>query len=156
MTLHRIISGGQTGVDRAALDAALESRFPVGGWCPAGRIAEDGPIPDHYPLQELERGGYRQRTRRNVLDSDGTVIIHFGDIRGGTLETRRLCEQLGKPLLLVDGGTHDEQAAAGQIAAFIREHGIWVLNVAGPRASSEPRAYGFTYAVISNLLRLRP
>jgi hypothetical protein len=77
-TLEKIISGGQTGVDRGALDAALEASFPCGGWCPKGRKAEDGPIPARYPLKEMDGPAYRLRTERNVRDSDGTLILFFG------------------------------------------------------------------------------
>jgi hypothetical protein len=97
MTLKQIISGGQTGVDRGALDAALEAQFPCGGWCPADRAAEDGPIPAHYPLTPLARGGYRERTRQNVLDSDGTVILYRSTLTGGTLLTWNLCRRDSPP-----------------------------------------------------------
>src|SRR5210317_1948565 len=80
----RIVSGGQTGVDRGALDAALTLGRVCGGWCPEGRLADDGPIPARYPLQELPGGGYRARTRRNVRDSDATLIVTFGAPTGGT------------------------------------------------------------------------
>src|ERR1700727_1579159 len=97
MALTKIISGGQTGVDRGALDAALEAQFPCGGWCPADRAAEDGPIPAHYPLKLLALGGYSERTRQNVLDSDGTAIMYRSTLTGGTLLTRNLCRRAGKP-----------------------------------------------------------
>ena len=90
-----IISGGQTGVDRAALDSALSYRVDCGGWCPEGRQAEDGPIPARYPLTELG-GGYAARTRKNVEDSDGTVILYFDTPTGGTEKTLRYCLDLGK------------------------------------------------------------
>lgn len=153
MPLLKIVSGGQTGVDRAALDAAIAQGFPVGGWCPVDRFAEDGPIAVHYPLQELPGAGYLQRTRRNVIDSDGTVIIYFGALEGGTLETQRFCQQRGKPLLLLDARTMSEEGAAGRIADFIRKHAIAILNVAGPRASKEPRAYGYALAAITRFLQ---
>jgi hypothetical protein len=93
----KVVSGGQTGVDRGALDAALELKLQCGGWCPEGRLAEDGPIPEQYPMQEVEGGDYRDRTRKNVLDSDGTAIIYFGEIEGGTESTLDDCVQLAKP-----------------------------------------------------------
>jgi hypothetical protein len=107
----RIVSGGQSGVDRAALDAALALGVNAGGWCPEGRLAEDGVIPDIYPLKELPMAGYRQRTKKNVIDSDGTLIIYFGfptggtelDIRGSILRRERPKSRLkGKPLFRYD------------------------------------------------------
>jgi Circularly permutated YpsA SLOG family len=91
MRLAKIVSGGQTGIDRGTLDAALAWGFPCGGWCPPERLAEDGRIPDCYPVIELKEGGYRQRTLRNVLESDGTAILYFSQIEGGTEETLRFC-----------------------------------------------------------------
>ncbi|PSQ85488.1 MAG: molybdenum cofactor carrier, partial [Bacteroidetes bacterium QH_2_63_10] len=85
--MRKIISGGQTGVDRAALDAALAFNVPVGGWCPKGRRAEDGQIPDRYPLEETPSEAYEQRTAWNVRDSDGTLIITDGSLEGGTALT---------------------------------------------------------------------
>ena len=102
MSLLKIISGGQTGVDRGALEAALAHAFPCGGWCPADGKAEDGRIPDRYPLRPLPRGGYRARTLKNVQDSDGTVILAPGELSGGTRLTRKLCRQHGKPHLVIE------------------------------------------------------
>jgi len=147
-----IISGGQTGVDRAALDAALAAGIPCGGWCPGGRMAEDGPIPTRYPLTEIPGSGYIERTRANVADSDGTVILHGDALEGGTLQTRRFCEELGKPCLVIARETMDETSAAGAIAGFVALHGIRSLNVAGPRASKQPQIYDWAHAVISRLL----
>ena len=98
-----IVSGGQTGVDRGALDAALEAHVPCGGWCPEGRLAEDGRIPDRYPVKELPCAGYEERTRQNIRDSDGTLIVHFGPMSGGTLYTFDRCLIYGRPVHLVDG-----------------------------------------------------
>lgn len=148
-----MISGGQTGVDRAALDAALAAGIPVGGWCPEGRKAEDGIIPGKYPVKELPGGDYRERTRQNVLGSDGTVIIHFGTLSGGTRETKLFCEDAKKPYLLIDASTMPVDQAAAEMTAFVGKSGIVVLNVAGPRASKEPRAYEYTYATLAAFLR---
>lgn len=149
----KVISGGQTGVDRAALDAALDAGVPCGGWCPDGRIAEDGPLPARYPLCERKGGGYVERTLANVRDSDGTAIIHAGELEGGTLHTLESCVENGKPHLLVDSKEITVHQAAELIADFIKRHGIATLNVAGPRASKQPQIYPYAHAVIARLLR---
>lgn len=152
----RIVSGGQTGVDRGALDGALNAGLSCGGWCPEGRIAEDGTIPLLYPVTELPGAGYRQRTRQNVLDSDGTLVIHFGPLTGGTRETVRFCEQLGKPVLVVDGEEIDAKSTASQTVSFLSTHSIKVLNVAGPRESSQSGAHDYAKTVVQILAqRLR-
>ncbi len=136
----KIISGGQTGVDRGALDAALEAGFDCGGACPAGRKAEDGVIPAIYPLTELGSSVYSDRTRQNVIDSDATLIVHFGKIEGGTDFTRQCCIAEDKPFLLIDASRDGVAEMAHQILGFIREYDIQVLHVAGPRASKIPTA----------------
>lgn len=140
-------------MDRGALDAALKASFPCGGWCPEGRKAEDGPIHPRYPMTVLPGAGYRQRTRQNVVDSDGTLVIHFGTLSGGTRETVRFCERFGKPALVVDGNATDPNAIAEQTAGFLCEHSISVLNVAGPRESQSPGARAYSEAVIKTLLQ---
>lgn len=152
----RIVSGGQSGVDRGALDAALDRGAPCGGWCPAGRRAEDGSIPGRYPLRALEQGGYAQRTRRNVVDSDGTLILHHGAIEGGTALTAALCRDEARPCLVLDASALDPETAAGSTMRFIERHHIHVLNVAGPRASKWPGAHAYAYAVISRVLEGLP
>lgn len=144
MQIFKIVSGGQTGVDRAALDAALALNVAVGGWCPEGRKSEDGAIPPHYPLQELPGSGYSDRTRQNVLDSDGTVIIYFEYLSGGTELTAMICMKEQKPYLLIDASELGETRAAKRIYEFVKEFNIQTLNVAGPRASGEPKAYDYT------------
>lgn len=149
----KIVSGGQTGVDWAALDAALESGVSVGGWCPEGRKAEDGPIAEKYPLQALPDGGYKERTLKNVQDSDATIIIYFESISGGTKETLLYCLNEKKPYLLIDGSGITEDSASKRIKHFIDENQISLLNVAGPRASKEKRAYEYTKQVITLMLK---
>jgi hypothetical protein len=146
MELAKIISGGQTGIDRGALDAALARGFPCGGWCPSGRLAEDGRIPECYPLIELKEGGYSQRTLRNVVESDGTAILYFVQIEGGTEETLQFCIEERKPYKLIDAEEVSAERAAFLLTSFIRHYGIGVLNVAGPRQSQAPQGYAYAYA----------
>jgi hypothetical protein len=150
--LTKIVSGGQTGVDRAALDAALAAGFPCGGWTSADRMAEDGVIPERYPLTPLPSGGYRQRTRQVVIDSDGTALIYFNSLKGGTRLTRNLCALEKKPYVLVDAQRLSVEEAVRAVRGFVEDHHIAVLNVAGPRASGWAEGYGFTLEVIRSLL----
>ncbi len=152
MSLEKVITGGQTGVDRGALDAALDLAFPCGGWCPADRAAEDGTIPSRYPLTPLPGGGYRERTLQNVIDSDGTVILAKTSLTGGTRLTLELCERHAKPHLVIDAAETGEADAARLIARFIDEHDIRVLNIAGPRASLWPEAHAFATRTVRDLL----
>ncbi|MDG4551709.1 MAG: putative molybdenum carrier protein [Candidatus Contendobacter sp.] len=146
----KIISGGQTGVDRAALDVALALGLAVGGWCPKGRRAEDGIIPDRYPLVETPERNYQARTRRNVEDSDGTLILNVGKLDGGTALTASHARQIGKPCLVValeagiEPTTFRDWLAANHIA---------VLNVAGPRESKRPGVSAAAYRCLDVLLR---
>jgi hypothetical protein len=139
----KIISGGQTGVDRAALDVALKHGIECGGWCPAGRLDEFGRIPDQYPVQELEVGSFRERTLQNVKDSDGTVIIYPGKLSGGTEQTVRFCIELQQPHQLIDASKLSAEDAAKLITNFVRNYKIDVLNVAGPRQSEWPDGYDY-------------
>lgn len=154
MALQKIISGGQSGVDRGALDAALSHGFPCGGWCPPGRLAEDGAIAAVYPLSEMETGGYKARTRQNVLASDGTVVIHFGELEGGTERTARQCALHFKPHLLIDAKNASVAQAAERMLGFIEAHSIAILNVAGPRQSKAPGAREYAYDVIGLMLQM--
>ena len=148
----KIVSGGQTGVDRAALDAALDRGAACGDWCPARRVDELGKIPDRYPLQSLERGSFRERTLRNIEDSDATAIFYFDELEGGTANTVALCLKRKKPFKLIDAAEVSIERATELLLAFAAKHRISVLNVAGPRASKEPRGYDFAYAVISSFI----
>ena len=133
--VQRIVSGGQTGVDRGALDAALSLKIDHGGWCPRGRLAEDGRIPAHYQLCETEESEYAVRTERNVIDSSGTLLLFKQRLQRGTLLTYRLAQKHGRPALRV---RLDEPVEVAAIQTWLLEHAILVLNVAGPRASSFP------------------
>ncbi len=150
-SLAKIVSGGQTGVDRGALDAALEAGFSCGGWAPAGRIAEDGPIPSRYPLAELA-GGYEERTLKNVLDSDGTAILYFGELEGGTRLTAQYCQEHRKPCELLNAGRMSPEQAARELIAFVEGNRIRVLNIAGPRASKWPDARDYARNTIGLVL----
>jgi len=155
VSLRHIVSGGQTGVDRGALDAALAVGVGCGGWCPAGRRAEDGSVPERYPLRETASSGYAERTGRNVADSDATLVLTFGTPAGGTALTMQYCERLQRPLLVIDGASMSAAQAAGQAARFVRERALIVLNVAGPRESEMPGAHRYALATIETLLKLR-
>jgi hypothetical protein len=153
MTLKKIDSGGQTGVDRGALDAALAANFSCGGWVTWDRMAEDGVIADRYPLVPLPKGGYRQRTRLNVSDSDGTAILYIESLKGGTRLTRSLCALLKRPYILIDAReTPDVVEAAEAVLKFIGRSKTQVLNVAGPRASGWAAGYSFTLDVIGRVI----
>jgi putative molybdenum carrier protein len=155
MALTKIVSGGETGVDRAALDAALATGFPCGGWVPGDRSAEDGTIAMRYPLTPLPKGGTRQRTRLNVVDSDGSVIFFHELLKGGARLTRNLCALEKRPYLLVDAHKSLEaRAAARDIVEFVQRHSIRVLNVSGPRASRWPPGYEFVFAAMSECIQL--
>ena len=150
----KIISGAQTGVDRAALDVALKYRIECGGWCPAGRLDEFGRIPDQYPVQELTAGGFTERTLQNVKDSDGTVIIYPGKLSGGTEQTVRFCIDVRRPHQLIDASKASAEDAEKLIADFVCKNKIDVLNVAGPRQSEWPEGYDYAFRVLDAFLKL--
>jgi putative molybdenum carrier protein len=150
----KIISGGQTGVDRAALDVALRHGIKCGGWCPAGRLDEFGKIPDHYPVQELQRGGFTERTLQNVKDSDGTVVIYPVELRGGTKQTIRFCIELKRTYQLIDASKISAERASELIADFVCDNRIGILNVAGPRQSEWPEGYEYASRALSAFLKL--
>ncbi len=131
----KIISGGQTGVDRAALDAAMATGITHGGWCPRGRLAEDGIIPAHYQLCETESTEYAVRTERNVVDSDATLLLCRGPLTGGTELTRRLAIKHKRPHLIVNLLENPQPSA---VADWLKAIRAVTLNVAGPRESQNP------------------
>ena len=142
----KIVSGGQTGVDRGALDAAIALGLAHGGWVPRGRKAEDGVIPERYALTELDSPVYADRTKQNVLDSDGTLILTVGPATGGTALTVRLAQTLKQPHLVLD---LDASPSADEVRAWIAAHEVAVLNVAGPRESKAPGVAARTVAFLS-------
>jgi len=150
--ISRIISGGQTGADRAALDFAIARGLSHGGWCPKGRKAEDGVIPPSYSLQETPSADYLQRTEWNVRDSDGTVIFSLAHtLSGGSLRTVEIARKLGRPWL------HLPQKPVGSLPAsllkrFVKDQGIRILNVAGPRASKEPEVGKFVQETLNEAI----
>ncbi|HRX70986.1 MAG: putative molybdenum carrier protein [Candidatus Competibacteraceae bacterium] len=148
LKVQKIISGGQTGVDRAALDVALALGLDVGGWCPKGRRAEDGRIPDRYPLTETAEMDYETRTRRNIEDSDGTLILNRGKMEGGTALTADLARQIGKPCLIV---ALEEGIEPATFQDWLVANSITVLNVAGPRESKRPGMYDAAYDCLKSL-----
>jgi len=137
--VERIVSGGQTGVDRVALDVALELGIAHGGWCPAARWAEDGVIPARYRLTETESSDPAERTRCNVRDSDGTLVLGDPQQSPGTALTTREAERLGRPVLIVSTAAGAGPSQVESVRAWLREHRVRVLNVAGPRASESTR-----------------
>lgn len=151
-----IVSGGQTGVDRAALDAAIELGIPHRGWCPKGRKAEDGVIPDRYLLRETDGTDYAERTRRNAEDSDGTLILVYNQpqdlqLRGGTLLTWTCCQQLGRPLLVV---RLQRPGPERRLHDWLAQHRVRILNIAGPRASKAPGLYSAAKAYLIRVLKV--
>jgi len=172
----KIVSGGQTGVDRAALDVALKHGIECGGWCPAGRLDEFGRIPDRYPLKEFKhgntegrspdrpggletaapweaRGIFAERTVANVRDSDGTIII-YDEIEGGTGYTFECCKHLQQPHQLIDASKFSADEAAKLISQFVHNNTIDVLNVAGPRQTEWAEGYGYAFRALEIFLEI--
>jgi hypothetical protein len=139
--IRKIISGGQTGVDRAALDAAIKLAVAHGGWIPKGRLTEDGPLPDIYKLKESRSSGYAERTAQNVQDADGTLIISRGPLTGGSEYTREMAVKHKRPWLHIDLSQMAAFQAASAINQWVLQNEIEILNVAGPRASKDPGIY---------------
>jgi hypothetical protein len=153
MVIKKIISGAQTGADRAALDAALALGFPIGGRVPRGRRAEDGPVPDHYPnLRETDTDDYETRTRWNVQDADATLILSHGPLTGGSKFTEDIARSLGKPVRHVDLDATSIDDAVSEIRAWLATVEGETLNVAGPRASNDLEIYEKTREAIRHLL----
>lgn len=145
--LPLVVSGGQTGVDRAALDAAMAAGIDVGGWCPRGRRAADGVIPEQYPLTETHGKGYKTRTKWNVCDSDATLILCRGAPSGGTAFTIDCCKQVHKPYIICQ----PDDLKVDEAAKWILRYNVNVLNVAGPREFKSRPIYEDAYRFLEQL-----
>ncbi|MFC1866537.1 YpsA SLOG family protein [Thermodesulfobacteriota bacterium] len=150
----KIISGGQTGADQAALDAAIEMAIPHGGWVPKGRLTEDGPLHEKYNLKEMPTDSYPERTEQNVIDSHGTLIISHGDLAGGSLYTQEMANKHNKPCLHIDLNKTKAFDAAVKINGWIYGYKIEVLNVAGSRASKDPKIYQAVKDILEDVINL--
>lgn len=149
--LQKIVSGGQTGADRTALDVAQRHGYDTGGWCPAGRIAEDGPIDERYLLKETPSDGYSQRTEWNVRDSDGTLILSSGpELTSGSALTRKFAKKWSRPCLWVSETV--TKNPVDEVLIFLDDHRIEVLNVAGPRDTTEAGISRFVTEILGSAL----
>ncbi len=152
MTIKKIISGGQTGADQAALDVAIKLGIPHGGWIPKNRKAGDGIIPEKYQLNEMPFTSHTGRTEKNVLESDATLIISYGELTGGPALTRKLAMKNGRNWLHVDLNMTPAVQAVSIISSWIRLNEINILNVTGPRAIKEPKIYQDTMNLLEKAL----
>lgn len=144
----KIISGGQTGADQAALDAAIALNLPYGGWVPKGRKTEIGPLPAHYRMQEMPSARYRDRTERNIISSDATLICSFGPLSGGSALTEALAIRHDRPFLHIDFAQTSAEKASQLMQQWLDTIHPDTLNVAGSRASHEPRIYQAVYDLL--------
>ena len=152
--IEKIVSGGQTGADRAALDAAIELGIPHGGWIPKGRKTEDGTLPEEYLLREMPTASYSARTEKNVLDSDGTLIISHGKLTGGSALTSQFARKHNRPWMHVDLEKTSFFKTALDVRSWVAENRIKVLNVAGPRGSKDPTIYDATKKLLKTAFQL--
>lgn len=150
--VSKIVSGGQTGVDRAALDWALENDIPHGGWCPRGRRAEDGRLHHRYALRETDSSDYSERTKKNVEDTDGTLIINSGELSGGTAKTASYARSVGKPLMIVNLDETSDNCRE-RVLDWMSSNRVRTLNVAGPRESKVPDIYKKAKNLLTLLFR---
>ena len=151
--IEKIVSGGQTGADRAGLDTAIELDIPHGGCIPKGRKTEDGGLPEKYRLKEMPTGSYEARTEQNVIDSDGTLIVSHGKLNGGSAMTRRLAKKHKRPWMHVDLDKTNLFKAAMDVSSWVMENHIKVLNVAGPRGSKDPGIYEATRKLLTLIIQ---
>lgn len=153
IVVEKVVSGGQTGVDRAALDAALELGIATGGWVPKGRRSEEGPIPDSYStLEETGSTSYAERTELNVRDSDATVIITRGELAGGSKLTEDFAHRYGKPCIHLGVDMETAGSAFRELRDWLVSNNVETLNVAGPRASSDPSIYELAKDILTRAL----
>ena len=150
--INKIVSGGQTGADQAGLDVGIKLGISHGGWIPKGRKTENGKLPDRYKLREMAVENYAQRTKQNVLDSDGTLIFSHGQLTGGSELTRIFTVKHGKPCLHIDLNSKSNLKISLNIDMWIRKNNIRVLNVAGPRASKDPKIYKAVFKLLERSL----
>ena len=150
--LAKIISGGQTGADQGALDGAMDLHFPHGGWISTGRKTENGPLAKKYQLRELVSPAYRDRTEKNVLDSDGTLIVSHGELTGGSALTRTLAKKHHKPWLHIDFDLVSMEDSVDQACSWIIGNKIEVVNIAGSRSSSDPLIYEKTRSLVRGMI----
>jgi hypothetical protein len=151
--IEKNVSGGQTGADRAGLDAAIELDIPHGGSIPKGRKTENGRLPEKYHLKEMPTGSYATRTEQNVIDSDGTLIVSHGKLNGGSAMTRRFAKKHDRPWMHVDLDKTNFFKAAMEIRSWVTEKQIKVLNVAGPRGSKDPEIYAATKKLLALIIQ---
>jgi hypothetical protein len=154
MPLIRIISGGQTGADQGALDAAIKLGIPHGGWIPKDWKTESGPLPDDYDLQEMSTASYPKRTRKNIQDADGTLIVSHGELTGGSELTKNYADELERPCIRIDLSELDNFQAAIRVSNWLRENNISILNVAGPRASEDPMIHDAVMHLVESVYHL--
>ncbi|MFC1839399.1 putative molybdenum carrier protein [Thermodesulfobacteriota bacterium] len=152
MNIKKIISGGQTGADQAALDAAIEMGIPHGGWVPLGRMTEKGRLSPRYKMQEINAIDYDQRTELNIVDSDGTLLFGKGTLKGGSALTKKLSKKHLKPCLHVDMEEVSPYRAVEIIKSWLDVRKIEVLNVAGPRESECPGIYDHVLDILKSVL----
>ena len=150
--LEKIISGGQTGADQAALDSAIKFNIKHGGWVPKGRRTENGILPAKYKMDEMKTIDYPARTRQNIIDSDATLIIAGGILTGGSLLTKNLAQETGKPYYHIDFIRMDDFEAAMVVHSFIVDNNVETLNVAGPRISSDPAIYEGVRTIVEAMI----
>jgi hypothetical protein len=150
--IKKIISGGQTGTDQAALDAAIKAGIPHGGWISKGRLTESGKLPEKFLLQEMPTESNSARTEQNVIDSDGTLIISHGPLSGGSEYTREMALKHNRPNIHIDLNEASEPNAVKSVLRWIKKYKIEILNVAGPRASQDPHIYQAALQLIEKVL----